>query len=411
MVSHKTFAVIGANLAGGRAAEALRAGGFDGRILLIGAEDEPPYERPPLSKEILKGTMPPERILLKSLDAWSADDITLMLGTKVTRILPTEQALELDGGERVRVDKVLLCTGGRVRRLPIPGADLDGVHYLRTLADARAIREHLRPDSPVVVIGAGFVGAEVAACAKEAGCRVTLLEAADVPLLRALGEKMGKLYASYHVERGVDLRTSITVERIEGDHRVRAVVTAQGERLEASCVVIGVGIDPNVELAQDAGIRVGNGVVVDEYCQTSMENVYAAGDVAYFPNPILGQHMRLEHWQNAQNQAVSAARSMLGHRAPFAEVPWFWSDQFDLNLQMAGHPSATDDIVVRGSMDDARFCALYLRSGVLVGALAVNRPRDVRGATKLIERRVRLAPAQLADENVNLRELGASRRG
>jgi 3-phenylpropionate/trans-cinnamate dioxygenase ferredoxin reductase component len=408
--SGQTIAIVGANLAGGRAAEALRQAGFGGRVLLIGAEDDPPYERPPLSKEILKGTMPAERTYLRPPGTWAADDIELRLGTTVTRIRPGERAVELHTGERVRADQVLLCTGGRVRRLPVPGADLDGVHYLRTLRDAAAIADSLTPDAPVVVIGAGFVGAEVAACAREAGCLVTLLEAAEVPLLRVLGKAIGRLYARYHIERGVDLRTGVTVEAIEGDGRVRAVRLADGTRLEASCVVIGVGIEPNLELAQDAGIRTGNGIVVDEFCRTSLEGVYAAGDVAWFPNPVFGQPMRLEHWQNAQNQAVSAARSMLGERTPFAEVPWFWSDQFDLNLQLAGHPAATDDLVVRDRTDRtdrAGFSAFYLREGTLTGALAVNRPRDVREAMRLIQRRARPERAQLADPDVPLRSLAA----
>ena len=411
MKSSETFAVVGANLAGGRAAEALRGAGFGGRVLLIGAEDEPPYERPPLSKEILKGTMQPEQALLRPRDGWAAEDIDLILGTRVMRLLPDERALELDDGTMVRADKVLLCTGGRVRPLAVPGVELDGVHYLRTLNDALAVREYLRPDAPIVVIGAGFVGAEVAACAKEAGCRVTLLEAAEVPLLRALGAKVGRLYGSYHLQRGVDLHTGVAIDRIDGDQRARAVVTADGTRFEADCIVIGVGLEPNVELSEEAGIRVGNGIMVDEYCQTSLDNVYAAGDVAYFPNPVLGQQVRLEHWQNAQNQAVSAAKSMLGERTPFAEVPWFWSHQFDLNLQMAGHLSATDDVVVRGSMEEARFCAFYLRDGLLAGVLAVNRPRDVRAATKLIECHARVDPAQLADEDVDLRKVGTVLRG
>ncbi|MET8948894.1 FAD-dependent oxidoreductase [Streptomyces sp. NPDC004542] len=406
MEDRETYVVVGANLAGGRAAEGLRAAGFDGRILLIGAEPEPPYERPALSKEILKGTMEPEQLLLKQADAWESDGVELVLDTRVTRIRPSERSLELDSGATVRADKILLSTGGRVRRLTMPGAELEGVRYLRTLEDALAIREHLRPDAPVVVVGAGFVGAEVAASARQLGARVTVLEAAEVPLQRALGERMGRLYARYHRERGIDLRTGVSVERFEGDRRVRGVVTSGGERFDAECVVVGVGIEPATELAEQAGIATGNGILVDEYGRTSLENVYAAGDVACFPHAIIGGRVRLESWQNAQNQAVNTARTMLGERTPFVEVPWFWSDQFDLNLQMAGDTSAADDIVVRGSTEAARFSAFYLREGVLTGVLGVNRPRDVRAAMKHIHSGVRLDPAQLTDEQVDIRKLG-----
>jgi len=329
----------------------------------------------------------------------------------VVQVLPGERAVELAGGERLKADKVLLCTGGGVRRLDVPGAKLGGVHYLRDIDDAAAVRARLTEGASVVVVGAGFIGAEVAACARQSGCDVTVIEVADVPLWRVLGRELGELYARAHRERGVDLRTGVGVDRIEGDSCARAVVSTDGDVIEADVVVVGVGIEPATELAERAGIKTGNGILVDELCQTSLDGVYAAGDVANHPNPILGERVRLEHWQNAQNQGVAAARSMLGGTEAFAEVPWFWSDQYDLNLQMAGHPRATDSVVWRGERDALDFSAFYLRDGVLVGIVAVsgsraaNRGREVRAAMKLIERRATVDAADLADESVDLRKV------
>ncbi len=404
-----TYAIVGANLAGGRAALALRAEGFEGDVVLIGAESHPPYERPPLSKDVLKGTRSPESTYLRPVDAYTEAGIDLRLGVRVTRLSPRWKALELADGSTIAADRILLCTGGRVRRLDVPGTDLDGVYYLRAIDDAVAIRDQLGADVAVTVVGAGFIGSEVAACAREAGCAVTMLEVAEVPLSRVLGSALGALYARVHREHGVDVRTRTGVASITGDaRRVQRVVTSDGAGIDTQIVVIGVGIDPASELAEDAGIDVADGIVVDDRCRTSMPNVYAAGDVAWHPNPLLGSHMRLEHWQNAQNHAVAAARSMVDRGKPYAEVPWFWSDQYDLNLQMAGRPSGADDVVVRGTVDDLSFCAFYLCGGRLTGAVAVNRPRDLRGAMTLIEKGVLVDPDALADETVEARGLALS---
>jgi 3-phenylpropionate/trans-cinnamate dioxygenase ferredoxin reductase component len=400
-----TFTIVGANLAGGRAAEALRGLGFDGRVIMIGAEPYPPYERPPLSKAVLLGKQEPDEAYLRPLADWADLDIELRLGARVTQLLPAERAVGLAGGEHVPADKVLLCTGGRPRRLAVEGAELAGVHYLRDIDDALAVRAELVDGASVVVVGAGFIGAEVAACARESGCEVTVLEVAEVPLWRVLGRELGQLIARAHRDRGVDLRAGVGVDRIEGDTRARAVVSTDGRVIEADVVVVGVGIDPATELAELAGIETGNGILVDELCRTSLEGVYAAGDVASHPNPILGERLRLEHWQNAQNQAMAAARSMLGGTEAFAEIPWFWSDQYDLNLQIAGHPRATDSVVWRGDRDGFDFSAFYLRDGVLVGVVAVNRGREVRAAVRLIESRAVVAPEELADQSVDLRKI------
>lgn len=409
MSGRETYAIVGGGLAGARAAEALRGAGFGGRIVLVGAEPEPPYDRPPLSKDVLLGKTPPEQIRLRSAEDWAADEIELLLGTRVTGLLPAERRLLVydgTGPERaLPVDKVLFATGGRVRRLDVPGAALDGVHYFRTLADALAVRRHLQPDAPVVVVGAGFIGAEVAAVARQTGCRVTVLEVADVPLRRVLGDEVGARYARYHRERGVDLRLGVGVERIEGDDRVRAVVATDGSRIEAACVVVGIGIEPEVEVAKAAGIDVGDGILVDEYCRTSLENVYAAGDVACAPNSFYGGRVRLEHWQNAQNQGVAAGRSMAGAGEPYGEVPWFWSDQFDLRLHLAGRVSPDYDVVYRGDPESDAYCAFYHQDGVIRGALGVNRPREVRAAMRLIAKGAPVDLAQLAEEGRDLRKV------
>jgi 3-phenylpropionate/trans-cinnamate dioxygenase ferredoxin reductase subunit len=277
------------------------------------------------------------------------------------------------------------------------------VHTLRTIDDALAIAAHLGPGAPIVVIGAGFIGAEVAASARTLGSEVTLLEVAPVPLERALGREVGEIYARIHRARGVDLRTGVTVERIEGAKRAERVVLADGTAFEASLVVLGVGIDPNVELARDAGIDCEDGILVDERGRTSAEAVFAGGDVARHPNPILGERIRVEHWQNAQTQAAVAAKSALGIEAVHREVPWFWSDQYDLNLQMVGHASRWDRIVYRGDPDSESFATFYLDDGRLVAALGVNRAKDVRGARALMEGGIPVGPDELADEGVDLR--------
>ncbi|NMH97354.1 NAD(P)/FAD-dependent oxidoreductase [Pseudonocardia acidicola] len=400
-----TFVIVGANLAGGRAAQTLRREGFGGRVVLVGAEPHPPYERPPLSKEVLLGTQSADDLQIADPASWAEHDIELRLGVRARRLLTAEQAIEIDGGERIKADKVLLCTGGRVRRLRVEGHDLAGVHYLRSIDDALAIRRRLVPGARLTVVGSGFVGAEVAAAAHALGCQVTLLEIAQLPLQRVLGPALGKIFAAVHREHGIDLRLGTGVQRILGDGRVRQVVTTDGSIVETDVVVVGIGIDPAVELAGMAGARVGDGILVDEFCATSLDGVYAAGDVANHPNPIVGERVRLEHWQNAQNQAVAAAGSMLGRRQPFAEVPWFWSDQYDLNLQMAGHPLPGDDIVWRGDVDGLNFSAFFLRDGILRAALAVNRPRDVRGAMRLIEWRAEVEPDALRDVGVDLRKV------
>ncbi len=399
------IAIVGANLAGACAARTLREEGFNGEIHLIGAEPHLPYERPPLSKELLLGTSDPVRIQVQSEAEWDKQHVTLRLSSTVVRIDRASRELELADGDRVRADKVLLCTGGRPRRLALPGTELDGVVHLRTLDDALAIRERLGPGRSVVVVGGGFIGTEVAASAASLGCAVTLLEADDVLLWRALGRELGAVLQRYHVEHGTCVKTNTSLARIGGSSRVTHVVTTGGERVDADLVVVGIGIVPAVELAEGAGVEVANGIVVNEFCETSVGGIYAAGDVANHPNPFLGCRLRLEHWQNAQDQGTAAARSMLGARDGHREVPWFWSDQYDLNVQMSGCNQPQDKLVFRGDPTTRSFTAFYVHAGVISAVVGINRPRDVSATRRLIEARHVVDPAQLADESVDLRKI------
>jgi 3-phenylpropionate/trans-cinnamate dioxygenase ferredoxin reductase subunit len=397
----KAFVVVGAGLAGGRAVETLRAEGFDGRVVLVGAEPDRPYERPPLSKEVVRGDAEAESVFLRDHEWYASNDIELLLGRSVTALEGT--MLRFEDGEVIAFDTCLLATGGRVRRLHGDGADLDGVHYLRTVREAVALRDELQRTRRVVVVGAGFIGAEVAASARTLGCDVTMIEMLEVPLQRVLGDELGRLYARIHTDHGVDLRLAEGVESFQGSSRVEAVVGTSGTLYPADLVVVGVGIDPNTELARDAGIDCDNGILVDEFCRTSAPGVYAAGDVARRPDAFAGRLIRVEHFQNAQNQGVAAAKSMLGKGESFEEVPWFWSDQYDTNLQMLGHPEGSP--VVRGSYDDLDFIAFWLRGDNVVAALAMNRGRDISVTRRLIERRVVVDAKQLAADDVALRDL------
>lgn len=407
MADQETFVIVGANLCGGRAAETLRKEGFQGRLVLVGAEPERPYERPPLSKEFLRGEEEREKIFLQPPDFYREQEIELRLGVRANRIDVRERAVELDGGERLAFDKLLIATGGRVRRLPVPGANTEGVYYLRTVEESDRIAAELKEGRRAVVIGAGFIGSEVAASARMKGLEVTVLEMTDVPLERVLGAEIGGIFADVHRDQGVDMRLGARVERLEGGGRVERVVTADGQAIECDFVVVGVGIDPETDLVEGTGIEVENGILVDEHCRTNVEGIFAAGDVANFVSPVLGERIRVEHWDNAQKQGPAAAKNMLGADEPYAEVPWFWSDQYDFNVQYVGHASAWDEVVMRGDVSERRFAAFYLRDGRLRAALAIGRPRDISGARTIIREGVPVTADQLRDEDVDLRKLAS----
>jgi 3-phenylpropionate/trans-cinnamate dioxygenase ferredoxin reductase subunit len=401
-VTDRTFVVVGANMTGGAAVQALREGGFDGRLLLVGEEPHLPYERPPLSKEYLRGEQDLAAGFMREDDWYQEQDIDTRLGTRATRLSPADRVVELEGGEPIRYDALLLATGARPRRLPGPSSDR--IHYLRTIEDADRIRGRLETARHLVVVGAGFIGAEVAASARTLGKDVTVLEFASVPLVRALGEEMGRVYAAIHRDHGVALHTGEGVETVEESEGGVVVRTTAGRTVEGDLVVVGVGIEPRTELAEEAGLDIDNGVLVDGGCRTSVDGVFAAGDVANHDHPLFGR-IRVEHFDNALKMGTHVAQNMLGGDQPFDDPHWFWSDQYDLNLQYGGFAKEWDQIVIRGSVEDRDFCAFYLKDGQLLAALGLNRGKEVRRAMKLISARARPDPAALRDEEVDLKSL------
>jgi 3-phenylpropionate/trans-cinnamate dioxygenase ferredoxin reductase subunit len=404
-MSQPGIVVIGASLAGGRAAEGLRSGGYDGPITLIGEEPVRPYERPPLSKEFMRGELPIDKAFLREEAWYRENDVELLLGVRAERLDVHGRSVALSDGRAVKWEMALLTTGARPRALDVAGADTPGVFMLRTVDDSVTIADRLEPGAQVVVIGAGFIGSEVAASARSLGCEVTVVEIVDVPLKRALGADVGSVFAQIHRDNGVTMKLGVKIERITGGDRARTVELADGTSIPCDVVIAGVGVMPNVEIAQDAGIECDNGIVVNERCETSAPGVYAAGDVANHPNPILGARIRVEHWQNAQNQGAHAAKTMLGSEEPFSEVPWFWSDQYDVNLQMAGHPFRWDRIVMRGSLQERKGVAFYLNDDRLVAAVGINTGKEVRASRALIAAGITPSDAELADESTDLRAL------
>lgn len=400
----RTFVVVGANLCGGTAVHTLRQEGFDGRVVLIGEEPDLPYERPPLSKEYLRGEQSVESLFVQPASWYDDTGVDRRLGIRAISVDAGSRTVELSDGERVAYESLLLATGGRPRKLP--GEPLPRVLYLRTVRDADRIRSELEPGRHLVVVGAGFIGAEVAASARTLGLEVTCLELLDVPLERALGKEMGRLYADIHREHGIDLRTGEGVESIEQTNGGVLVRTTRGAAIEGDAVVVGVGIEPNFELGESAGAKIDNGIVVDEFCRTSVDGVFAAGDVANHRHPVFGRHVRVEHFDNAIKQGAAAARNMMGQAEPYDDPHWFWSDQYDHNLQYAGHADSWDELVVRGSTEDRNFVAFYMEQGVVLAALGLNRGKDVRRAMKLIRTRARPDPVRLRDEDADLRTLG-----
>jgi 3-phenylpropionate/trans-cinnamate dioxygenase ferredoxin reductase subunit len=395
----RTIVIVGAGMTSAAAAEALRQAEFDGRILIVGREPHLPYERPPLSKEYLRGEHGREALPIRGQDWYEQHDVELRLGTEVTSLDASGPAVELGDGEVIDADAVLLATGGVPRRMP--GKPSERVLYLRTVEDADRIRD-LMASGRLVVVGAGFIGAEVAASARAREVEVTLLERNGTPLARALGEEMGRLYGDIHRDHGVDLRTGAMVEGIEDTAGGVVVRLGEDQAIEADAVLVGVGIAPSTELAEAAGLDVDDGVLVDQRCRTSADGVFAAGDMANHLHPLFGR-LRVEHFDNAIKMGAAAARSMLGSEEAFDDPHWFWSDQYDVNLQYVGFAREWDDVVIRGSTDDRRFVAFYIHRGVLFAALGMNRGRDVRRAMKLIG--TRPDPALLRDEDTDLRTL------
>ena len=401
----ETLVVVGAGLAGGSAAATLRQEGFDGRLVLVGAEPQPPYERPPLSKEYLRGESPFEQALSQPLDFYGENDIETRFGVRAARVDAAQETVELDGGERIAYDGLLVATGVRNRRVPIPGSNLVGVYELRTVADCDRIREEISPGRKAVVVGMGFIGSEVASSLRQSGLDVVVVDRNRVPLRRVLGEEVGRVIEGIHRDHGTEMILEDTVAAFEGAGRVERVTTHHGRRIECDFVVIGLGVEPVTEVLAGTGVEINNGIVVDEDCRTNRGGIYAAGDVANYYHPVFGRHIRIEHWQNALKQGAAAARSMLGRGEPYQEIPWFWSDQYDHNLQYLGYHTEWDELVVRGSVEERDFVAFYRKDERVLAAVALNRGRELRRSKGMVIAQHRVEAARLSDPAVDLREL------
>ena len=405
MATETAIVVVGAGQAGGWTARTLRDEGFEGRIVVVGEEELPPHERPPLSKEVLTGDAEPSACLLWPPEALAESGIELLPGRRAVAIDPEARRLELDGGESIGWSRLMLATGARARTLDVPGAGLDGVFTLRTVADSEAIRARIGAGARVAVVGGGWIGLEVAAACRRRGAEATVLEAADRVCARALAPGMSAWVADLHRRNGVDIRLGAAVAGFEGAAGVERVRLGDGGAVDCDLVVVGVGAAPATELAEAAGLEVDDGIVVDETGRTSGPGIFAAGDATNHPNALLGRRVRLESWENAQNQAIAAAKAMLGKPEPYAEIPWFWSDQYDANIQLAGLPLAWDRVAVRGDPDAGAFVEFYLEGGRLRGAAAVNNPRDLRFARRMMAAGGTYDPEALADPGVGLQKL------
>jgi 3-phenylpropionate/trans-cinnamate dioxygenase ferredoxin reductase subunit len=367
----QTFAIVGASLAGAKAAETLREEGFDGRIVLVGAEPERPYERPSLSKDYLRGEAERSTIYVHEASFYADHDIELRVGERVVSLDPGRSELALDAGERLTYDRLLLSTGAEPRRLTIPGSELAGIHHLRTVADSDALRERLDGGGKLVVVGAGWIGVEVAASARQRGLDVTVIGRGSVPLEPVLGAEVGAIYRDLHVEQGVDMLMGNGAVAFEGDGRVERVRTLDGRLIDCDLVVVGIGAQPRTELAAAAGLAVGNGILVDARLRTSAPGIFAAGDVAGQLHPTLGR-LRVEHWDNALHQGPAAAQSMLGAMASYARVPYFFSDQYDVGMEYSGHATSWDQVVLRGDPARREFIAFWLGEGRVLAGMNVN---------------------------------------
>jgi 3-phenylpropionate/trans-cinnamate dioxygenase ferredoxin reductase component len=376
MPRNDAWVIVGASLAGAKAAQALREEGFDGPLVLIGDESERPYERPPLSKGYLMGKDAREQIYVHPLQWYAEHDVDLRLGIAVTAVDPAAREVTLADGSRIGYGKLLLATGSSPRRLPVPGADLERVLYLRRVEDSDRIKEAFRSASRAVVIGAGWIGLETAAAARATGVEVTVLERAELPLLRVLGREVAQVFADLHRDHGVDLRFGAQMGEITGSGGAAdGVRMSDGTHIDADVIIVGVGIMPNTGLAQEAGLEVDNGIRVDERLRTSYPDIYAAGDVANAFHPLLGKHIRVEHWANALNQPQTAAKAMLGRRnAVYDRVPYFFTDQYDLGMEYAGYvePGGYDQVVFRGDTAGREFIAFWLAGNRVLAGMNVN---------------------------------------
>ena len=402
----ESFVIVGAGLAGAKAAETLRAEGFDGRLTLIGDESERPYERPPLSKDHLRGETD-ETPYVHGESFYTDNHVELLTSTRVTGVESGLREVLLEGDRRLGYDRLLLATGSIPRRLDVPGGKLDGIHYLRTLADSARIGERFAEGGRLVVVGSGWIGAEIAASARQKGCMVTMLEMASLPLESVLGPAVGRIYLDLHRDNGVEFIPETTVERFEGEGSVERVVTADGAVIETDFVVIGIGVAPRTGLVETAGLKIDNGVVVDERLETSAPGVFAAGDVANAWHPFYAHNVRVEHWANALNQGPVAAKAMLGHEVSYDEIPYFFSDQYDAGMEYSGYAPEWDEVIFRGDVETREFIAFWVKNERVVAGMNMNVWDVSDPIRELIRLRRPVDRRALADPDVPLSQLTA----
>jgi 3-phenylpropionate/trans-cinnamate dioxygenase ferredoxin reductase subunit len=405
MTATDTFVIVGASLAGAKAAETLRSEGFDGRVVLVGDEPVRPYERPPLSKDYLRGESDFDSAAVHPADFYEDQDIELRMSTTVAAVDPATSRVELAPGGRLTYNRLLLTNGAEPRRLSVPGSTLPGVLYLRTLADSDALRQAITNGGPVVIIGAGWIGCEVAASARQLGAEVAVVEMASLPLERVLGAEVGGIYRDLHAEHGVHLHFEVGIESIGGADRVEEVRLSDGTVLAAATVVVGIGVRPRTELARAAGLRLNDGVVTDEHLATSVAGIYAAGDVANVFYPAYQTGIRLEHWSAALNQGPVAARNMLGEATPYEKMPYFYSDQYDLSMEYRGWAPGFDQVLFRGDPHSGAFIAFWLQEGRVLAAMNANIWDQSEPIVALIRSGQPVDPNGLIDPDVDLASL------
>jgi 3-phenylpropionate/trans-cinnamate dioxygenase ferredoxin reductase subunit len=407
MSDDRTFVIIGAGQAGAWAIYALRdEAGFEGRIVLIGDEDYIPYERPPLSKSAMLGDTSVDDAYFWPREKYDEWNIDMRLGVTAQSIDPKDKNVLLSDGTTIGYDRLLLATGTRPRLLPIEGADLGGVHYLRTIADTLAIQEDIPDGGTALIIGGGWIGLEVAGALSKRNCKAVVVEVADRLCGRAVPPEISDWLLSFHQGKGVDVRLNAGVEKLTGENgRLTGAVLQGGEAVDCTLAIVGIGVVPNSEIAEEAGLDIDNGVVVDEQGRTSDPDIFAAGDLTNHPNSLLGRRIRLESWENAQNQGRAAAKAMADQGEEYAEIPWFWSDQFDANIQMIGLPESWEQLATRGDIVANEFITFYLKDGKIDGAISVNNPRDIRMAKRLMQSGKQVSADDLSNPDIKLQAL------
>lgn len=405
LTKEQTCLIIGASHAGAQLATSLRKEGWLGRILVIGDESVLPYHRPPLSKALLMGDKTPSQIDIMKATVYENADVEFKLGVQVTALDRANKQVTLDNGETLAYDKLALCTGARVRKLEIPGHQLKGVFYLRTLADAQAVQAAVKPGGKAVIVGGGYIGLETAASLRKLGMSVTVLEMMNRVLERVTAPELSRYYTDLHQRHEVQIITHAQALALEGNEQVERVVCNEGRTLDADLVVIGIGVIPNTELAAAAGLQIENGVVVDEFAQTSDPDIVAAGDCTFHPNNVLGYRLRLESVPNAMEQAKTAAASLCGQQKAYHALPWFWSDQYNAKLQIAGMNRGYDRVVLRGEPAKDQFVAWYLKGDQILAADCINSAKEFMQAKRIIAEKIRISDQDLSDSSVDLATL------